>query len=127
VDCDYLFGNASETPTPRFLPSSFYPTSILVICPNSVTDHEDDDDEDDWDPTLIPSVAFATSCSKPLLSLREGSESPLRRQSRSQLFDLSDGFPDLRASQVLAQLGRESDQFIVHPHHPASEHLRGGE
>jgi hypothetical protein len=55
------------------------------------------------------------------------SERPLRRQSLPQLFDLGNGSPDLRLPQVLAQLGRKSDQLLVHAHNPASEYLGGGE
>ena len=37
------------------------------------------------------------------------SERPLCRQSLPQLFDLGNGFSDLRLRQVLAQLGRKFD------------------
>src|SRR6516162_5117909 len=55
------------------------------------------------------------------------SERPLRREPFPQLFDFGNRFPDLRLRQVLAQLGRKFDQFLVHAHQPASEHLGGSE
>jgi hypothetical protein len=55
------------------------------------------------------------------------SEGPLGGQALPELFDLGNGFPDLRLRQVLAQLGGQFHQLLVHAHDPASEYLGGGE
>src|ERR1700731_4034921 len=55
------------------------------------------------------------------------SEGPLGGQALPELFDLGNGFPDLRLRQVLAQLSGQFHQLLVHAHDPASEYLGGGE
>jgi hypothetical protein len=54
-------------------------------------------------------------------------KSPLCGQTFPELFNLGDGFPDLRLGQVLPELGGNFDQFFVHAHDPSSEDLGGRE